>query len=236
MNHQPGIEQSTDPLVPDPRSPWSTSGSQAVLYDRRNGQAHVLNGSAPRLWELCDGERTIDQVTTQFLELQHAGRVVRRDVERSSRRSRPRRPLLGLARNACHLPVRNRPPPLSGTAHRRAFSMHGVGISVVTDSTTAVTLLDDTFGEFGARRARGDGHRGSAQLRRSHRLRSPAATDVSQTPLTPAALLAMLNAVAGTVVSGLYHARSPRDSRGRTCPSRTRAGHRRPERPRERRR
>jgi hypothetical protein len=102
-------------------------------------------------------------------------------------------------------PVPNRPPLLSGTAHRRAFSMHGVGISVVTDLDDAVTLLDETFGEFAApagpegvfievlRSGNGDGFLVTG------------ADGGSQTaPDAHAALLAMLNAVAGTVVSGLY--------------------------------
>lgn len=82
MNHQPRIEQSTDPLVPDPQVTLEHVGSQAVLYDRRNGQAHVLNGSAARLWELCDGERTIDQLTTQFASSYDIpADAVRSDVE-----------------------------------------------------------------------------------------------------------------------------------------------------------
>jgi len=30
-------------------------GREAILHDARNGQAHVINGSAAQLWALCDG-------------------------------------------------------------------------------------------------------------------------------------------------------------------------------------
>lgn len=43
-------------------------GTDAILIDVRNDQAHVLNGSAARLWELCDGERSVDAVATAFGE------------------------------------------------------------------------------------------------------------------------------------------------------------------------
>lgn len=41
-------------------------GGEAILIDPRTDEAHVLNGSAARLWQLCDGERTLDQLATEF--------------------------------------------------------------------------------------------------------------------------------------------------------------------------
>jgi hypothetical protein len=41
-------------------------GQEAILYDRRNGRAHVINNSAARLWELCDGRATVDEIAGAF--------------------------------------------------------------------------------------------------------------------------------------------------------------------------
>jgi Coenzyme PQQ synthesis protein D (PqqD) len=38
------------------------TGDGAVLVDTRNGKVHVVNGSAARLWELCDEERTVEEL------------------------------------------------------------------------------------------------------------------------------------------------------------------------------
>jgi hypothetical protein len=40
-------------------------GREAILHDSQNGQAHVINGSASYLWELCDG-RPFDDLVTAF--------------------------------------------------------------------------------------------------------------------------------------------------------------------------
>ncbi len=41
-------------------------GDEAVLHDAIAGRAHVVNGSAARLWELCDGSRDLDAATVDF--------------------------------------------------------------------------------------------------------------------------------------------------------------------------
>jgi PqqD family protein of HPr-rel-A system len=41
-------------------------GGEAILYDRRNGRAHVINSSAARIWELCDGRATVEEITGAF--------------------------------------------------------------------------------------------------------------------------------------------------------------------------
>jgi pyrroloquinoline quinone biosynthesis protein D len=39
-------------------------GQEAILHDRRNGRAHVINESAAQIWELCDGQHTLDQIVS----------------------------------------------------------------------------------------------------------------------------------------------------------------------------
>jgi hypothetical protein len=41
-------------------------GQEAILHDRRNGRAHVINEPAARIWDLCDGQATLDQITASF--------------------------------------------------------------------------------------------------------------------------------------------------------------------------
>ena len=41
-------------------------GQEAILHDRRNGRAHVINESAAQIWELCDGRKTVDQIVSAF--------------------------------------------------------------------------------------------------------------------------------------------------------------------------
>ena len=57
-------------------------GREAILHDARSGQAHVINASAARVWELCDG-RPSDQLLAAFAEPYGlAPEAVRADVER----------------------------------------------------------------------------------------------------------------------------------------------------------
>lgn len=41
-------------------------GGDAILLDSRTDEAHVINGAAARLWELCDGLRSVDEIATAF--------------------------------------------------------------------------------------------------------------------------------------------------------------------------
>ncbi len=57
----------------EPRTPTCRTGvtlqrlgREAILYDRRNGRAHVVNDLAGRIWELCDGQATLDQIASAF--------------------------------------------------------------------------------------------------------------------------------------------------------------------------
>jgi PqqD family protein of HPr-rel-A system len=58
-------------------------GREAILHDAANGQAHVINGSAARLWELCDG-RPLDELVRAFAALYgREPETVADDVERT---------------------------------------------------------------------------------------------------------------------------------------------------------
>lgn len=57
-------------------------GREAILHDAAAGRAHVINASAARVWELCDG-RSMDEVVRTFAEpYGRAPEEVRPDVER----------------------------------------------------------------------------------------------------------------------------------------------------------
>jgi coenzyme PQQ synthesis protein D (PqqD) len=57
-------------------------GRESILHDARSGQAHVINASAARVWELCDG-RPIDELLVAFAEPYGlAPEAVRADVQR----------------------------------------------------------------------------------------------------------------------------------------------------------
>jgi PqqD family protein of HPr-rel-A system len=57
-------------------------GEEAILHDRDGGRVHVVNRSAARLWELCDGRATLDEIVASFAAA-HGARpdAVRADVE-----------------------------------------------------------------------------------------------------------------------------------------------------------
>lgn len=42
-------------------------GKEAILHDARNGRAHVINASAARVWDLCDG-REFNELLRDFAE------------------------------------------------------------------------------------------------------------------------------------------------------------------------
>jgi pyrroloquinoline quinone biosynthesis protein D len=44
-------------LVRRPDVTLERLGAEAILHDRESGRVHVVNGSAARVWELCDGSR-----------------------------------------------------------------------------------------------------------------------------------------------------------------------------------
>lgn len=60
----------------------SMNGDQALIVDERSGQVHLVNQTAGRIWELCDGDPTFAQVVGGLADsygIEVA--VVRDDVE-----------------------------------------------------------------------------------------------------------------------------------------------------------
>ena len=57
-----------DLRLPTPNTDVSLQrvGQEAILHDRGNGRAHVINESAAQIWELCDGQRTVDEIVSAF--------------------------------------------------------------------------------------------------------------------------------------------------------------------------
>jgi PqqD family protein of HPr-rel-A system len=37
-------------------------GNESVLFNKETGAVHVLNPTADRIWELCDGEHSIQEI------------------------------------------------------------------------------------------------------------------------------------------------------------------------------
>ncbi len=54
------------PPTPIPEVVLQRVGAEAILHDRRNGRAHVINEPAARIWELCDGQASLDQIAQAF--------------------------------------------------------------------------------------------------------------------------------------------------------------------------
>ena len=57
------------------------SGDEAVLVDRSSEAVHVLNDTALALWQLCDGETTVEEMVVAAVGLFDAQeRRLERDV------------------------------------------------------------------------------------------------------------------------------------------------------------
>jgi hypothetical protein len=54
------------PPIPSKDVSLQRVGNEAILHDRRNGRAHVINESAAQIWDLCDGQNTLDQIVAAF--------------------------------------------------------------------------------------------------------------------------------------------------------------------------
>lgn len=58
------------------------SEDETVIVDQDNSSLHVVNETALALWELCNGENTVDEMVTAICELfGESAAGVRRDVE-----------------------------------------------------------------------------------------------------------------------------------------------------------
>lgn len=44
-------------------------GDEAAIYDPANGSLHRLNTSALAIWELCDGQMTLDELVAALVEV-----------------------------------------------------------------------------------------------------------------------------------------------------------------------
>jgi hypothetical protein len=60
-------------------------GSELVIYDERHGLFHILNSTARRIWQLCDGSHGVDDIVGEMTRMfpQTAVETLRRDVERT---------------------------------------------------------------------------------------------------------------------------------------------------------
>jgi PqqD family protein of HPr-rel-A system len=58
--------------------------NENAVYDPTTGGLHLLNETARAIWELCDGETTVDEMISAIVELSglHPD-VVTEDVERA---------------------------------------------------------------------------------------------------------------------------------------------------------
>lgn len=57
-------------------------GRESILHDARSGRAHVINASAARVWELCDGRPFVDLLAEFARPYGLSPEAVRPDVER----------------------------------------------------------------------------------------------------------------------------------------------------------
>jgi len=72
------------PALPQQRpGTWlRQSEDENVVVDTENSRLHVLNDTALALWELCNGQNTVEEMITAVCELfGEPAEVVRRDVE-----------------------------------------------------------------------------------------------------------------------------------------------------------
>lgn len=60
------------------------TGEENAVYDPATGGLHLLNETARAIWELCDGETTVEEMITAICELTglHPD-VVTEDVQRT---------------------------------------------------------------------------------------------------------------------------------------------------------
>jgi hypothetical protein len=60
-------------------------GSELVIYDERHGLFHILNSTARRIWQLCDGTHGVDEIVGEMTRMfpHTAVETLRQDVERT---------------------------------------------------------------------------------------------------------------------------------------------------------
>jgi hypothetical protein len=63
--------------------PWRTLDTEALVVVVRGGTLYPLNSVAARIWELCDGARSVDEIVRALAsEFDADESVIRREAER----------------------------------------------------------------------------------------------------------------------------------------------------------
>jgi coenzyme PQQ biosynthesis protein PqqD len=63
--------------------PWRTLDTEALVVDVAGGTLYPLNSVAARIWELCDGARSVEEIVQALAqEFDAAEAVIRQDAER----------------------------------------------------------------------------------------------------------------------------------------------------------
>lgn len=63
--------------------PWRTLDTEALVVDVNAGTLYPLNSVAARIWELCDGARSVEDIVGELArEFDADEDVIRRDAER----------------------------------------------------------------------------------------------------------------------------------------------------------
>ena len=47
---------------------WRVVDDECIIVDPQGSTATVLNAVGARIWELCDGKRTVDDIITQLID------------------------------------------------------------------------------------------------------------------------------------------------------------------------
>lgn len=60
-------------------------GSELVIYDERHGLFHILNATARRIWQLCDGVHGVNEIVGEMTRLfpHTPAETLRQDVDRT---------------------------------------------------------------------------------------------------------------------------------------------------------
>ena len=67
MDHQAETPEDTSRPCRNNNIRKRKAGPDLVLYDPEKGRLHVLNTTASKVWELCDGTLSVEQITEQVV-------------------------------------------------------------------------------------------------------------------------------------------------------------------------
>ena len=56
------MSETRDCPIAHTRALRRDEGDETLLFDPANGAIHSLNATARRIWELCDGARSVDEI------------------------------------------------------------------------------------------------------------------------------------------------------------------------------